>query len=304
MKKLAVITFCVVALASAVIALPVKKGLAPKTPSAGVDRPQDQVGRPAGASLGISGLVMYVNAKYGVYSDTARTIPQTTDGAEVAGWKDWSPSKAAYATQATSGQRPLLIKNGINGQPVLRFDGVDDYMTFTLSLNGAKTVVMVGELVAKPSNGATYLLIKADTPPNYTFSEFVLFDNHAVYKDLGFSMDYSTPSANGYGAVDAIDTNPHIYTTRWAGVGNNPLCSMDGGEQAAIVRVGASFGYADEYFNGIGARPTGANLANPFLEMNIDIAEIMVYNRYLTNDEMNTIGNYARQAYGLTWGGL
>lgn len=304
MKKFAVITFCVVALTSVGIALPVKKGLAPKTPSAGVDRPQDQVGRPAGASLGISGLVMYVNAKYGVYSDTARTIPQTTDGAEVAGWKDWSPSKAAYATQATSGQRPILVKNSINGQPVLRFDGVDDFMTFTLSLNGAKTVVMVGELVAKPTNGATYLLIKADTPPTYTFSEFTLFDNHASYKDLSFTMDFATTSANGYGVTDAIDTNPHIYTTRWAGSGNDPLASMDGGEQTAPVRVGASYSYVDENINGIGARPRSNSLTNPLLEMNIDIAEIMIYNRYLTDDEMNRIGNYASQAYGLTWSGL
>lgn len=304
MKKTAIACFALIGISVVACALPVKKGLLPKTPSAGVDRPQDQRGRPAGASLGISGLVMYLNANYGVYSDTARTTIVTADGAEVAGWKDWSPSKAANASQATSGQRPILKKNIIGTQSVLRFDGVDDFMTFTLSLNGPKSVVMVGKLVAKPSNGAVYLLIKADTPPNYTFSEFTLFDNHAAYKDLSFSMDFATSSTNGYGATDAIDTNPHIYTTRWAGTGNDPQASMDGGEQGAPQRVGASYGYGDAYINGIGARPNPANLANPFLEMNIDIAEIMVFNRFLTADEMNLIGNYGRQAYGITWSGL
>lgn len=67
------------------------------------------------------------------------------DGSQVASWADQTTNGNDFS-QATSSRRPLWIANGLNGKPVLRFDGTDDFLSSSfLPATGAnpRSVTMV-----------------------------------------------------------------------------------------------------------------------------------------------------------------
>ena len=57
------------------------------------------------------------------------------NGAAVTQWADQSGNNR-HATQGTSGNQPTRVNAGLNGLPVVRFDGANDFQTFPLPVNG------------------------------------------------------------------------------------------------------------------------------------------------------------------------
>lgn len=95
----------------------------------------------------LPGLALWLEADTGTYQDAARTTPAVADGDAVGGWLDQS-SEAAHASQADDTKRPVLKLGIQNGQPVLRFDGSNDYLAGALSLlagNSDKTLFTVAK---------------------------------------------------------------------------------------------------------------------------------------------------------------
>jgi hypothetical protein len=66
----------------------------------------------------------------GLYQDTACTIPAINDGHSIAAWRDELSDSGLTAVQSVSTKRPTL--KFVSGKPVVRFDGVDDYLSVTL----------------------------------------------------------------------------------------------------------------------------------------------------------------------------
>lgn len=81
-------------------------------------------------------------------SDAATLYDAITGGAPVAAngaiarWEDKS-GNARHATQATLGARPLKKTALLNGLPIVRFDGIDDYLSHALSSVGDATIFAV-----------------------------------------------------------------------------------------------------------------------------------------------------------------
>lgn len=72
----------------------------------------------------IAGLQLWVEADSGTGT--------TTDGTAVGTWTDQS-GQGHHLTQATAGSQPVYKTNILNGKPVVRFDGVDDFLTVTFT---------------------------------------------------------------------------------------------------------------------------------------------------------------------------
>jgi hypothetical protein len=81
----------------------------------------------------IPGLVFWVDASY---------ITGLNDGDSVTTWSDLS-GNGNDATQATAAAKPILKLNIINGRPVVRFDGTDDFLRATFTLNQPFTRISV-----------------------------------------------------------------------------------------------------------------------------------------------------------------
>ena len=71
----------------------------------------------------VAGYVKWHTAGVGMFTDTARTSPTTTDGALIAAWADRS-TNGDHAYQPTSGARPTYYAASVNtyGYPCLEFD--------------------------------------------------------------------------------------------------------------------------------------------------------------------------------------
>src|SRR5690349_19974071 len=82
------------------------------------------VGNAAG-SVPSSGLKLWLKADTGV----------TSSGGTVSRCADRSGS-GTDAAQSTASSQPTLVSNAVNGRPGLRFDGNDDFLNFTLPVNG------------------------------------------------------------------------------------------------------------------------------------------------------------------------
>ena len=85
-----------------------------------------------GSPEDISGLEMWLDAGIGT----------TLDGSnKVTDWEDLS-GNGHSATQGAGTLRPLWVDDVLNGQPVVRMDGTNDFMAFS-EVNNARTIFWV-----------------------------------------------------------------------------------------------------------------------------------------------------------------
>jgi hypothetical protein len=85
------------------------------------------------------------------------------DGTTASQWSDISGNNR-HATQATKANQPTYTPDGLNGKPVLTFDGVSDFFTMTSPVNESSvTLGCVYRLGSKHANAGSYLL-GASTP--------------------------------------------------------------------------------------------------------------------------------------------
>ena len=100
------------------------------------------------ADLGAS-LALWLDA------DDASTI--TLNGSTVSQWDDKS-GNGRNVSQATAANQPTYTLNGLNGKPVLTFDGIDDFMSVP-DFNNAVSLALIGS-----GGGAAAPLISGAAP--------------------------------------------------------------------------------------------------------------------------------------------
>jgi alpha-tubulin suppressor-like RCC1 family protein len=99
-------------------------------------------------SVPTDGLALWARADAGV----------TTDGSgNVSTWADQSAAHNDLS-QASASARPLLVPDAVNGLPVLRFDGSDDFVNFTTRLTTIRTVFWVVKKDTAATTAARFLL--------------------------------------------------------------------------------------------------------------------------------------------------
>ncbi len=107
------------------------------------------------APLRVPGLKLWVKADAGV----------AVAGASVSAWTDQSGS-GNHLVQATAASQPQLVPGGLNGLPVVRFDGAGDFMSFTTRLTTIRSVFWV--IRRSPSMSSGYRFLLGD-PTSYHF---------------------------------------------------------------------------------------------------------------------------------------
>lgn len=229
----------------------------------------------------IAGLSGWWKADEGLYSDTARTTPSTAGGA-IAAWSDLS-GKGFHATQATAAKRPTLQTAIVNGKPVVRFDGVDDWLeTASAQLVGADGT-WTAFSVAKPQNTTGIKLIAShDNGGSVRVAQFLRY-NAAALETVTFDTAGGNAAVTG-GAVSGFDLleAKRTATTLEAFLNGTSVvqASPAGAPKSAAValHIGAYRG-ASEFMNG-------------------DIAELLIYNRALTTTEQSDIRSYIAGRFG------
>ena len=183
-------------------------------------------------------------------------------------WYDQS-GNAYDATQATTASQPLYVASGQNGKPVVRFDGVNDYMDISLRLTARPYSAQIVN-VPQSASYSGRSLSGGDVGVEYNWLlgtwGLVTPQLHGLYADGWVSQEETTNQSVGVAALDV-----GIYTltsTRYYRNGvDQTVDSAPVGNPGRIV---------------FGARTyTGA----PYEFLNGDIAEILIANAALSTTD-------------------
>ncbi len=193
------------------------------------------------------------------------------DGTAVASWD--------AASQATASAQPVYVANDsvFNSLPVVRFDGIDDWMALPSPAPfnvGSVTMFAVGKFIPDGSN--QYMVAGQDGGGD---------DRIRISIDGGF--EYRIGSS-GWRAVNtgAIDENVHIFEI---------LSTAEGFLDGAGVGTAANSSTETPVALNIGSYNRGEK---DFLSG--DLAELIIFNRVLTTGERNEVGAYLETKYALT----
>lgn len=215
------------------------------------------------------------------------------DNDPIAAWPD-SSGNGVDATQATGTNQPVLKTDILNGHAVVRFSG-SQFMEFALQsgVSASYTYVIIANPTSLAGGPQTLIGSSGDWPQGISF--YI-----GAYGDAGklimgrasvddFAKSSNTTTAGSFhvyaGALNATNNDVNDVWNLWhdgASFGFG-AAGVAGGSTASTSYIGAYYksGSANNLFTG-------------------DIAEILVYDRALSDSSLAVINSYAQDVYGIT----
>ncbi|HET7386833.1 MAG TPA: hypothetical protein VFJ19_09260 [Nocardioidaceae bacterium] len=191
----------------------------------------------------------------------------------------WPAAVGNAATQSTPAKQPVLVTGAVNGLPAVRSDGVDDMLLATV------------QAIGQP----------------FTVFTVLHSDQGASASGFAWSLHISTPDQNSYGGwfsgafrlltggsssfyPAAAPSTPawHVWAQRFNGASSS--VRLDGTQTDGD----AGFNYANKVRLCLFAFPDNSN---PVLTL---LAEIIVYDRLLTDAEVAQLDSYLSDRYAVT----
>jgi hypothetical protein len=208
----------------------------------------------------------------------ADAIEGLEDGDPVETWNDLS-SLSRIATQATPSQRPLYIANGVNGKPVVRFDGVDDQMniseiskSWTLFVVARQNALKSGMMHILSSNSSGFMYYITSIPSNTTNVQwYVAPPNWAAYHTIESTLGLTNFYIHTYRGTATL---AEAWVNGIKGLSNTG--DFTEGHMSCLGAIGCS----TRHFVG-------------------DIAEVIAYSGTLTEAQRMRIEGYLRAKYNL-----
>jgi hypothetical protein len=234
----------------------------------------------------ITSLAIWLDATNGIYDSTSGGSIVTTNGAAIGRWEDLSTNSRNF-TQSTVNSRPILSTASLNGKNTISFDGTDDF----LSLASAP-----GLLRAK--TGATMFavlkhneILSTAGKPIFRVGGLRRFESRRigtaqrgiVTRRLDSDATSDSRSANGSVSsdfeliADAVDYSASTVFMYKNGVliYQNPQGTAGATSDTDVTTISI-----------------GANC-------NIDLAELIFYDRLLTTTERQQVESYLSAKWGI-----
>lgn len=213
----------------------------------------------------------------------ASQITGLNDGDAVATWSDAS-GNGYNATQSTASKRPLYKTSILNGKPVVRFDGVDDFLengTFTAFNNASAASLFIVKRHTS-SVGIIWPMVFA----TYLFYQFNLngqkYWRTSLTEDANATLDWTTWTYEAQLFDGSQSGNANRLKIRSNG---SPVSVSYTGTIAATLGSGTGF-----YVS------TADGTQYPW---NGDIAEIIAYSTAPSAGQLAQLEQYLAAKYGL-----
>jgi hypothetical protein len=224
---------------------------------------------PAFSPASLTGLVAWYRADGTKWQNSARSTPAVADGDPVGAWDDLS-GLGNNALQATAGSRPLLKLAIQNGRPVIRYDGINDFLAAVSNAGLSPTTITIAA-VMKPTSFANTPLFVAKTSAYNMYSS-----------TLGaFSADLPNVLAAAGGTL----VTGTWYVLEFVTDASN-MWLYKNAVQAATRATPAGNLASNANALGIGARGDGVSPTAG------DYAEVVIYNRALNGTERGQLETY------------
>ena len=245
----------------------------------------------------------------------AADVAVTTDAADrVISWQDivYGDNKSGEdAIQVDEKARPMLVKDGINGRPAIRFDGESDYLLTTpLETTDDQTVMFVcqfGQQAFRPGRKWGGQVINYDGPPNRYLSDTSkpgvlqigepLLENEfkpSLFTGQVFAGFIGSATVES-GRVDAAPVGPetpvvvtYVYDYEY-----------EHGKSYLMIN-GRKYGEARAFApQGITSRKIIGRHAWMELYFGGDLGEMLIYNKALSPDELAQTTTYLADKYAI-----
>ena len=200
------------------------------------------------------GQMLWLRADAGVVKDENNLV------------SSWTDESGNHNNATASGRsRPLFVANQANGLPVIRFDGVDDFMSFN-EISTMRTI---------------FLVVKHDSGKSAGYE--IILGHHTLYNfcgDIGTNLfasnNISTYIKNGQDFVNGIATAPDSM----AKPANYSIISLVTTGNVTAEYITNDGNYPGRYWNG-------------------DYAEILIYDKALSETGRQTAEEYLMEKYGI-----
>jgi hypothetical protein len=216
-----------------------------------------------------------------LWQDSARTTAVASDGDPVGAWDDRS-GNGRHPTQATAAKRATYKTAILNGLPVLRLDGVDDFLStasVTLSGHTGFTLLAVAKIAAAVSYGQLVVMDFGRTE----------LRQHSSTRQPSFISGQATVACTSPTAL--TDGLFHVWAATFDLAADALEVLVDGTSKATATEAGvtnASAAWA------VGARPDGT------LCWNGDVAEVLAWGRRLSPTDLADATHFLGTKYALT----
>jgi hypothetical protein len=246
----------------------------------------------------ISGLQLWLDSTNGALNNSGSLA--TTSGEAIATWLDRSGNNR-HATQATTGDRPTLLTNAINGKNCVFFNGARWMQGISFPNLTNYTMFAVYRRKGTPGNGSGFVFC---TGVDGSFAESVrltqlIYHNSTVpnpgYDAFGWTVKI-TPSNNLDIHLPRNDNfNIHSCTASLAsGTAEYRLNSTGASSSISFTPVSTSVG---SMIYTLGTRTWGQTDVN--FMANCDIAEILVYNTTFNASQRQAVEMYLNNKWGI-----
>lgn len=200
------------------------------------------------------------------------------NGDPVTQWPDLS-GNGRHLTPGVNGT-PVFMDNVRNGKPVVRFDGVNDALNASIPPRASSTFFIVAQKRTVPSSADHHL---------------------AAFTPGGGAMIHSNVNLDGnwhWVFTEAAGTIIAVAANAWHVLALNVVSD-------ASMSLRAENGYYSGRFNpnnSVTSR-TGINIGTGFSNQysDSDVGEIVSYPTSLSNADMNKVGTYLAEKWGLAW---
>lgn len=250
-------------------------------------------------AIPLSGLALWLKADESVSVDGSGNVEK---------WMDQS-GKSNHGTQTSSGNRPKLVANAINGKPALRFDGSDDYVDLPAAVSVANETLtdfrvgLTAIVVARPNKlqaTARFLTLSRGASSNVVS---VAYNKPWSFSEVSTNVEYyqSNPGT-GVSSVFA-----------WQAMNKGEFKSYEITQTPTSGGLGSVDIHSDGYFlaNDVITLPNydpvnlrdknyvgrSSYTSQPYLAS--DVAEIILYQRPLSAAERRQVEFYLFKKYGL-----
>lgn len=231
-----------------------------------------------------TGLVLALNAKELQYV--------TANGAHIHRWVNAiGPKVAATAVGNTA---PHFVTSGVGGQPAVRFDGVNDFISLPSSGFENFTAGMSLYVVMRPT--VLQSGFKIVSLGNGAAQQNIVLGRAGSTAGLQYFTDNTSGNVQWFNTPDGLSAGESMLISVHQESGAANTLSF-----AEVGRDGVALNGQNVWVPPVASR--GVNyLGKSFWEEGLlqgDVAEVLLYNRILTAGEQATVESYIAQKYGI-----
>ena len=207
-----------------------------------------------------------------VWLDAEKGFEALSDGDPVTTWLDQS-GNGNDLTQATADKKPTYKISIVNGKPVVRFDGIDDFLKAT-----AFTLI-------QPEHVFLVIKVIVGSLSDYYFDGNTQDDMAALQRNVGANF---TQFAGGFGVTVTLGTTNFRIVN-----------ALYNGATSSVSLDGAADNVADAGSNSADGLSLGGSGVES-LHSNFDLKTFLIYDSVLSVSDQGRVERYMAQRSGIT----